>query len=173
MGGVSIPFIVSNHLWVQKTPSKCRILFCTDPGEFLSDYSSYLIIIFSGRILMEAKIPPLVIPMWLTGFDKLMPEGRSFPYKYLPRIGARLSVTFGEPVSAEEIMEALNISRTRSSDDDHSSDAGAAAATGWLGGAAFDAQSTALIRRKVTGILHRDVEALGRTISGKCLNIDP
>ncbi|KAG6850055.1 hypothetical protein H0H93_001871 [Arthromyces matolae] len=60
-----------------------------------------------GRIIMETLTPPVIIPMWLTGFDKLMPEGRAFPWKYLPRYGAELSVTFGSPIPAEEILEAL------------------------------------------------------------------
>lgn len=41
------------------------------------------------------------------GFDKLMPEGRRFPWKYIPRLGVKLSVTFGEPLSPEEIKAAL------------------------------------------------------------------
>ncbi|KAF8204854.1 hypothetical protein BJ912DRAFT_840407 [Pholiota molesta] len=130
-----------------------------------------------GRILMEAKVPPVVIPMWLTGFDKLMPEGRAFPYKYLPRIGARLTITFGDPVSADDILEALNVTTTHSTDDGSSLDA--AAVTGWLGDKArrqhgtdvsIDEHYTCLVRKKVTTILHRDVEALGRSISGSLLN---
>ncbi|KAL1942234.1 hypothetical protein VTO73DRAFT_6298 [Trametes versicolor] len=61
-----------------------------------------------GRIVMEAQQPPIIIPMWLTGFDKLMPEGRSFPYKFLPKPGAELSVTFGEPVPVQDLQEALD-----------------------------------------------------------------
>lgn len=78
---------------------------------------------------MEAQQPPIIIPMWLTGtvtsntfkirrpevdvlhmsgFDKLMPEGRPFPYKFLPRPGAALSVTFGEPVPVKDIQDALD-----------------------------------------------------------------
>ncbi|KAF8897207.1 acyltransferase-domain-containing protein, partial [Infundibulicybe gibba] len=51
-----------------------------------------------GRVLMETITPPVIIPMWLTGFEGLMPEGRAFPYKYLPRPGARLSISFGTPI---------------------------------------------------------------------------
>lgn len=36
-----------------------------------------------------------------------MPEGRSFPWKYLPRRGVALSVTFGDPVPVEKIKSAL------------------------------------------------------------------
>jgi len=60
-----------------------------------------------GRILMETAVPPVVIPMWLTGFDKLMPEHRSFPWKYIPRPGVKLSITFGNPLSPEDIQTAL------------------------------------------------------------------
>lgn len=42
-----------------------------------------------------------------TGFQDLMPEGRSFPWKYLPRRGVPLSVTFGEPISPESIQSAV------------------------------------------------------------------
>ncbi|KAI0631668.1 acyltransferase-domain-containing protein [Trametes polyzona] len=61
-----------------------------------------------GRIVMEARQPPVIIPMWLTGFDKLMPEGRPFPYNFFPKPGAALSVTFGEPVPAKDIQDALD-----------------------------------------------------------------
>ncbi|CDO68529.1 hypothetical protein BN946_scf184998.g26 [Trametes cinnabarina] len=81
-----------------------------------------------GRIIMEAQRPPVIIPMWLTGeppllcamelstqgqatnisgFDKLMPEGRPFPYKYFPKPGAALSITFGDPVPTKTIQDAL------------------------------------------------------------------
>ncbi|KAI0027949.1 acyltransferase-domain-containing protein [Vararia minispora EC-137] len=50
-----------------------------------------------GRIVMETPRPPMIIPMWITGFDKLMPEGRGFPFNFIPHFGAKLSVTFGDP----------------------------------------------------------------------------
>ena len=36
--------------------------------------------------------------MWVTGFDKVMPEGRRFPFKFLPRPRQNLSITFGTPI---------------------------------------------------------------------------
>jgi len=63
-----------------------------------------------GRIVMEAAKPPIIIPMWLTGFHTLMPEGRSFPWKFLPRFGADLSVSFGAPIRTEELEEVLRAS---------------------------------------------------------------
>lgn len=80
---------------------------------------------------------PTVIPMWLTGYEQLMPEGRAFPYKYLPRFGARLSVTFGEPIPPETLLAATACPP--------------------------DGRDEARIR--VTTLLHDHVERLGRTMS--------
>ena len=90
--------------------------------------------------------------MWITGFDQLMPEGRPFPYNYLPRIGARLGVTFGNPIAENELLEVLrsNASRSITSREPMAS----------IGPSADD-PSTALIRQRVTAIIHREVEQLG------------
>ena len=108
--------------------------------------------IYSGRILMEAKLIPVIIPMWITGFDQLMPEGRPFPYNYIPRIGARLGVTFGNPIAENELLEAL-CSIASQSISSHEPRAPIGPST--------DDPSTALIRQKVTAIIHREVERLG------------
>jgi monolysocardiolipin acyltransferase len=106
--------------------------------------------IYSGRILMEAKLPPVIIPMWITGFDQLMPEGRPFPYNYLPRIGAHLGVTFGTPIAENELLEVLR-SNSSQSITSHGRRA--------IGPSADD-PSTASIRQRVTAIIHREVERL-------------
>ena len=46
-----------------------------------------------------------------------MPEGRSFPWKYLPRRAIPLSVTFGEPLSCEEIRNALTLTTSNHTTD--------------------------------------------------------
>jgi len=131
---------------------------------------------------MEAKIPPIVIPMWLTGFDQLMPEGRPFPYKYLPRTGTHLSVTFGDPVPAHKLLEALNVSKKGSGVDSTSVyPEDTKRLTGWMADQANLEQAITIhheedchhnrwVRQKVTGIIHRDVQALGRSISGPLLD---
>ncbi|EPQ53267.1 acyltransferase-domain-containing protein [Gloeophyllum trabeum ATCC 11539] len=133
-----------------------------------------------GRMLMETALPPTVIPMWLTGFDKLMPEGRSIPYKFLPRPGVALSVTFGKPISAEKIRSALasidrdpaRVQVTPSSEVKHGG--------GWMGEAISRTVYTeryreregklweemARVRSEVTEIVRQEVEALGRSVSG-------
>ncbi|KAN0060208.1 Lyso-phosphatidylcholine acyltransferase [Thecaphora frezii] len=50
-----------------------------------------------SRLVAEAEKVPLVVPIWITGFDQIMPEPRAAP-KFLPRFGADLSITFGSPI---------------------------------------------------------------------------
>lgn len=130
---------------------------------------------------METQSPPMVIPMWLSGFDQLMPEGRAFPWKYLPRIGARLNIAIGQPISATRIREALDVQSIIESDDvsphtDHQE-----RLTGWLGSEAAERleavkgvhirnpRYSRIIRERVTTLIHREVEALGRSVCGPLL----
>ncbi|KAG1753707.1 acyltransferase-domain-containing protein [Suillus paluster] len=138
-----------------------------------------------GRILMETAVPPLIIPMWLTGFDKLMPEHRSFPYKYLPKLGIKLGVTFGDPIPVEEITVALNGLRQGSTVSHYRAprvaEGGAESELGdklclggWAGRAVVRAgdrtRQMDLVRSDVTAIIQRAVESLGRQVSGNHLN---
>lgn len=122
----------------------------------------------------------MVIPMWITGFDQLMPEGRPFPYKYFPRVPAKLSVTFGQPVEADELREALNVIERDTYYDPTVTTDRSEGLAGWLGEEARHQHPTgvelfdekvynSLIRQKVTDIIQRDVEALGRLVSGDSL----
>jgi monolysocardiolipin acyltransferase len=109
-----------------------------------------LLIVHRGRIVGSAIKLPVVIPVWITGFNKLMPEGRPFPYKYIPKIGQHLSVTFGKPISREVLEENLK--------------------TGFEG-----VSENEQIRRRiaVTDTIHDAVEALGRSVSGDSLEAIP
>jgi len=90
---------------------------------------------------MEAKSRPTVIPVWLTGFDQLMPVGRKFPFNCLPNAGVDLSITFGEPIPAKELLDAAN---SKDSSDD-------------------------IIRSNLTDIVQKRVELLGRSVLGAIL----
>jgi len=92
--------------------------------------------------------------MWITGFDQLMPEGRPFPYNYLPRIGARLGVTIGAPIVANELLEALRPPTGQSNAFQSIASHGSSTPSA-------DGPSTALIRQRVTAIVQREVERLG------------
>jgi len=90
---------------------------------------------------METNSHPTVIPVWLTGFDQLMPVGRKFPFNFLPRAGADLSITFGEPIPADELLDATN---SKGSSED-------------------------IIRSKLADVVKKRVELLGRSVSGLML----
>lgn len=73
-------------------------------------------IMFRGRILMDAETLPTIIPIWLSHFDKIMPESRSFP-RFIPRLlgprqqpqPVRPTITFGEPFTfSKGTLERLN-----------------------------------------------------------------
>ncbi|TFK29239.1 tafazzin-PC [Coprinopsis marcescibilis] len=109
-----------------------------------------------GRIVSESIHQPVVIPMWLAGYENLMPEGRTFPYKYLPRPGACLSVTFGDPIPATELSAAIE------------AQAPSPIVASPLKVPLGDAQ-----RSKLTALIHSHVERLGRGAYGKTLSLPP
>ena len=87
-----------------------------------------------------------------------MPEGRHAPWKYLPRPGVRLSVTFGTPVPPEVVRGALG---TVTRDE-------------VVPGEAEQGQQRKdrEVRIALTDVVQRAVEALGRQVSGDLL-VDP
>jgi monolysocardiolipin acyltransferase len=126
---------------------------------------------------MESAVPPVIVPMWLTGFEKLMPEGRAFPYKYFPRPGAQLNVTFGDPLPVDEIKKALGVLGTDKQSRSSAPESGQQTMPGWMGDevdAKLDGINLAelqkgKIRSEVTAIIQRGVESLGRSVSGEAL----
>jgi len=75
-----------------------------------------------GRIIMDAETLPTIIPIWLSHFDKIMPEPRSFP-RFVPRLlgphqhlpqPVRPTITFGELFTfSPSIVERLKEYRFR------------------------------------------------------------
>jgi len=124
-----------------------------------------------GRILMETHRLPTIIPMWITGFDKLMPEGRRAPWKFLPRQGARLSVTFGTPLSPAVVRATMASASASASgtapapwcDDGEGSEQ----STGMP--VKMDAEAEVKVRIALTELMQHAVEALGRQESGDSL----
>ncbi|TFY76142.1 hypothetical protein EWM64_g7870 [Hericium alpestre] len=113
--------------------------------------------------------------MWLTGFDSLMPEGRKAPWKFLPRLGTHLSVTFGEPIPPHTIRAAL---QREAIPDSHPaqnvqswvSEKGTVPA---LVAQERDVQAeeeSRRIRSMVTDVIQREVEALGTRVSQRMLD---
>jgi len=51
-----------------------------------------------ARLILESEPCPEVVPVWIEGFDEVLHEERAWP-RWYPRVGKKVSVTFGEPVS--------------------------------------------------------------------------
>jgi monolysocardiolipin acyltransferase len=123
---------------------------------------------------METPQPPIIIPMWITGFDKLMPEGRRFPFKFMPRLGAQLSVTFGDPIPPSDILTALRRETKQPLHEAGVSDSSVLPKSSrWVNvEAAEKSESETIdkeIRIAVTNVVQRAVEAVGRRVSGDSL----
>jgi monolysocardiolipin acyltransferase len=86
-----------------------------------------------------------------------MPEGRHAPWKYLPRPGARLSVTFGTPVPPAAVRGVLSLTMRGEI----------------VSGAVAEVEARRSkdreVRIAVTEVVQRAVEALGRQVSGDLL----
>lgn len=107
-----------------------------------------------GRIVMEADIPPVIIPVWLTGFDQVMPEGRPFPYNFMPRLGANISVSFGEPLPPDQARNAIGYGADVGDDLRHSP----------------SKAEVDRVRSEITNRIRTSVIALGRKVSGPSLS---
>lgn len=53
-----------------------------------------------ARLILEADPAPDVLPMFVDGTQRLMPEDRGFP-RFLPRVGKTVRVAFGEVLDYE------------------------------------------------------------------------
>jgi monolysocardiolipin acyltransferase len=100
-----------------------------------------------------------------------MPEGRRAPWKFLPRQGARLSVTFGTPLSPAVVRATMASASASASgtapapwcDDGEGSEQ----STGMP--VKMDAEAEGKVRIALTELMQHAVEALGRQESGDSL----
>lgn len=143
-----------------------------------------------GRILMDAESLPTIIPIWLSHFDKIMPEPRSWP-RFIPRLFSprwssppvRPTVTFGEPFTfSPDILsriEAYRARRPRASSrtplGSESSVLGTESTLGVLSvrdeipsglmAHRLDVSGVLKLRSDMTGELQAAMEALGRKVA--------
>lgn len=54
-----------------------------------------------SRMILESEPVPDVLPLFIDGTQRIMPEGRAWP-RFLPRCRVQLRVAFGELLDAEE-----------------------------------------------------------------------
>lgn len=59
-----------------------------------------------SRLILESEPAPDVVPMFLDGTSRIMPEDREFP-RFLPRVGVRLRVAFGDALDADRAFGDL------------------------------------------------------------------
>ncbi|KAI5478435.1 Tafazzin [Pseudohyphozyma bogoriensis] len=57
-----------------------------------------------SRMLMEAQKTPLIIPIWIRGFEEVMNEERTWP-RFLPRRANKITILIGEPLN--DVVEPL------------------------------------------------------------------
>lgn len=57
-----------------------------------------------ARLILEAEPCPDVLPMWIDGPQEVMSEKREWP-RPVPRPGKTISISFGEPVDREAVLE--------------------------------------------------------------------
>ena len=86
-----------------------------------------------------------------------MPEPRNFP-RFLPRLGKAISVTFGEPLDHSKLHAVLDPWHERSVDQLRNEVP--------LG---RETEEKRKVRCDLTDVIQREVEALGRQVSGPLL----
>lgn len=141
---------------------------------------------------MDADTLPTIIPIWLSNFDKIMPEPRSFP-RFIPRLfSPRLSspptpptITFGDPFTfSPSILSRLEAYRARrphaSNRTPLTSGSGLLGTESTLGVLSvkdeipsgmmahrIDSTGVLKLRSDMTAELQHAMEALGRTVAAR------
>ncbi|KAF6804649.1 acyltransferase [Colletotrichum sojae] len=54
-----------------------------------------------ARLILESDPAPQLVPIFIDGFQNLMPEDRPWP-RFLPRVGANVRVIYGDAVDVDE-----------------------------------------------------------------------
>lgn len=101
-----------------------------------------------------------------------MPEGRRAPWKFLPRPGARLSVTFGAPLSPAVVRATMASASWTAPpswcDDGEGKEQQQRLQSTDVPGE-LDVEAGVKVRIALTELMQHAVEALGRRISGNSL----
>lgn len=59
-----------------------------------------------SRLILESEPMPDVVPIFIDGFQHVMPEDRRFP-RFLPRIGNNIRIAFGDVLDSEAVFGDL------------------------------------------------------------------
>jgi monolysocardiolipin acyltransferase len=99
-----------------------------------------------------------------------MPEGRRAPWKFLPRQGVRLSVTFGAPLSPAVVRATMAPASTSGMAPAPWFDDGEGKEQGPGMPVKMDAETEVKVCIALTELMQHAVEVLGRQVSGDSLN---
>ncbi|KAI1504268.1 hypothetical protein F5X99DRAFT_373066 [Biscogniauxia marginata] len=91
----------NRHSWVHIFPEACVY---QNPSMFLRYFKWGF-----SRLILESEPMPDVLPMFIDGTQRIMPEDRGWP-RFLPRFGIRFRMAFGELLDTEKTFGDL---RTR------------------------------------------------------------
>jgi len=58
-----------------------------------------------GRLIAEARIPPLVLPFWHEGLSDILPMAKP----YIPRVGKKVTVVIGDVIDTRDVLEKLKL----------------------------------------------------------------
>jgi monolysocardiolipin acyltransferase len=59
-----------------------------------------------GRLILESKIPPIVVCFYHTGLDQVMPETKRI--LRIPRINKRIICRFGNVIDSYDLIKSSN-----------------------------------------------------------------
>jgi monolysocardiolipin acyltransferase len=98
-----------------------------------------------ARLILEADPVPDVLPMFIDGTQRVMPEDRTFP-RFLPRVGKTIKVAFGEVLDYEQTFGDLRRRWEGLVERERRRVAGAASAA--AGGSGGDGNGGVLVNRR-------------------------
>nr|XP_036577559.1 acyltransferase [Colletotrichum truncatum]KAF6784557.1 acyltransferase [Colletotrichum truncatum] len=91
---ISPAFYAKNHnAWVHVFPEGC----VHQHPQLTLRYFKWGI----SRLILESDPAPQLVPIFIDGYQNIMPEDRKWP-RWLPRIGAKIRVIYGEAVNVDE-----------------------------------------------------------------------
>ncbi|MBW0487838.1 hypothetical protein O181_027553 [Austropuccinia psidii MF-1] len=61
-----------------------------------------------SRLVLESQLEPIILPIWLQGFDRVMPEKQPFPRSFIPRFNQTISIKISNPIQNPQIKRIRN-----------------------------------------------------------------
>ena len=57
-----------------------------------------------SRLILEPEQLPIVVPIYSSGFDSVMPLSRQGVQRFIPRLNQSIRITFGKPLVADQLL---------------------------------------------------------------------